>query len=299
MYNHQITGSGQKKIKEGFVGQRMITLTPNIKKAILKNELINSMFVTAIGFYPNAIYHDRERKSGSNEYILLYCIKGEGTIILRDKTTSLRPNTFFIIPKHVQHHYKSSIQDPWTILWVHFTGAHAEILYTRYLDSSGDHESFIPYAQNLNQLFNEILTIMERSFQMRDIEIANIKFFDFISSLIYNKDIHPHLREGDVVSHSIQFMKDHLDRSYSVEELAAQQHCSTSHYFRLFHNQTGTSPIQYFNQLKIHKSCQYLYFTDKSVKEICVQLGFSDPYYFSRTFRKYMGVSPTKYKARK
>jgi AraC family transcriptional regulator of arabinose operon len=299
MRGQQVAGSDQKKIREGFVGQRMITLTPDIKRAMLKNELINSMFVTAIGFYPNAIYHDRERKTGSNEYILLYCIKGEGTVTLNGKTVRLRPHTFFIIPKHVAHHYKSSVQDPWSILWVHFTGAHAEILYARYLESFGHNEHFIPYAESLNQLFNETLTIMERSFRMRDIEIANIKFFAFISSLIYHKDIHPHVQEDDVVSHSIQFMKANLDNLFSVEELAGQQHCSTSHYYRLFHQQTGTSPIQYFNQLKIHKSCQYLYFTDKSVKEICLELGFNDPYYFSRIFRKFMGISPMKYRSRK
>ena len=54
---------------------------------------------------------------------------------------------------------------------------------------------------------------------------------------------------------------------------------------------------KYFSNLKIQKSCQYLYFTDLSIKEICREVGFDDPYYFSRMFKKLMGMAPSKYKA--
>jgi AraC family transcriptional regulator of arabinose operon len=287
-----------KRIKEGFIGQKMITLTPNIKKSILGNNLINKLFITAIGFYPNAAHHDRERKEGSNEYILLYCLKWQGTISIENRSINLLPNTFFIILKNVAHHYKSALSDPWSIIWVHFTGESADLLYNRYLDSFGNKESFIAYSESRVYLFNEIQALMERSFQMREIEIANIKFFDFISSLIYSKDINPYISEDDAISISIEFMKNHLENIFSVEELARKHQVSTSHYSRLFHQKTGSSPIQYFNQLKIHKSCQYLYFTDKNIKEICTELGFNDQYYFSRLFKKLMGISPAKYRSK-
>lgn len=91
-------------------------------------------------------------------------------------------------------------------------------------------------------------------------------------------------------------MKQHIGAKFEIEELAAQQHISVSHYSRSFKLKTGSSPINYFNQLKIQKACQYLYFTDLNIKEICIELGMDDQYYFSRLFSKVMGISPSKYK---
>jgi AraC family transcriptional regulator of arabinose operon len=105
--------------------------------------------------------------------------------------------------------------------------------------------------------------------------------------------------EDDAITHSIRFMKENIRQLFTVENLARQQNLSVSHYTRLFKAKTGYTPIQYFNQLKIQLSCQYLYFSDRKIKEICNEIGFVDQYYYSRLFRKMMGISPAKYKSQK
>lgn len=284
-----------KKVKEGFVGQRMIVLPPNIKKIVTKNDLIRQFHLAAIGYYPQAIYHNRERKVGCSQYILLYCTKGTGEIKVQGKTIILKPNTFFILPKNVPHHYLSSQDDPWSIYWVHFMGDSADFLFKRYADTVND-ATLIPYDEQRIKSFDEIIQLLEDSFDERELEIINIKLLAFISSFIYQKEINPSIKENDVVSKSINFMKQNLKARLSVEDFADQQHLSLSHYSRLFRAKTGSSPNHYFNQLKIQKSCQYLYFSDLNIKEICSEVGFDDPYYFSRLFKKLMGMSPAKYK---
>jgi AraC-like DNA-binding protein len=286
-----------KKVKEGFIGQRMVVLPPNVKKTVINNELIKRFYLTAIGHYPHAIFHDRERNNGCNEYILLYCTEGKGNILIHGINIELKPNTFFIIPKNTEHHYKSSQKNPWSIYWVHFAGENADLLYNRYLEKKLDLLS-IPYDERRTTAFEEIFNLLENSFDIRDLEIINIKLQEYISSFIYFKEINPSYQDDDIVSNSIAFMKKHLNNFFSVEELASQQHLSVSHYSRLFRAKTGSSPNQYFNQLKIQKSCQYLYFSDRNIKEICVELGFEDPYYFSRLFKKLIGISPANYKTR-
>jgi AraC-like DNA-binding protein len=56
-------------------------------------------------------------------------------------------------------------------------------------------------------------------------------------------------------------------------------------------------PIDYFIHLKIQKACQLLYKDNIKVKEVAEAIGYEDPYYFSRLFKKYMNVSPEQYKA--
>lgn len=284
-----------KKIREGFIGQKMIVLPPDIKKAAVKNSLIKRFYLTNIGFYPHAAYHDRERKTGCAQYILLYCVEGTGKIFLHEQTFTLSPNTFYIIPKNVPHHYRSSIDDPWTIYWVHYIGEYADLLFERYREATQQPVP-VPYDKKRIAAFEEIFDILQSSFDERPMEILNVKLMEFISSLIYLKEIDPLLHDDDVVSHSITFMKANLRERFAAEDLAAQQRLSLSHYSRLFRSKTGSSPIQYFNQLKIQMSCQYLYFSDWNIKEICAELGFDDPYYFSRLFKKLMGMSPANYR---
>jgi AraC family transcriptional regulator of arabinose operon len=288
-----------KKVKEGFIGQRMIVVPPDVKRSVGKNELINDFSLTAIGYYPHASFHDRERKLGTNQYILLYCTEGKGLIELESQKISISPNTFFIIPKNVPHHYKSSVQDPWTIYWVHFKGKKADVIYTRYLNRTVTDGLTIPYTLNRVQSFNEIYQLLEHSYHPLVMEIVNVKLLEFIASFIYYEQINPAVLEDDAITHSIRFMKENIRQLFTVENLARQQNLSVSHYTRLFKAKTGYTPIQYFNQLKIQLSCQYLYFSDRKIKEICNEIGFVDQYYYSRLFRKMMGISPAKYKSQK
>ena len=67
----------------------------------------------------------------------------------------------------------------------------------------------------------------------------------------------------------------------------------------LFKQKTGYAPIDYFIQMKMQKASQQLDFTDHSVKDIAMSMGFDDPYYFSKRFRKIIGLSPKQYRSLK
>jgi AraC family transcriptional regulator of arabinose operon len=286
-----------KKVKEGFIGQRTIILPQHILKMAFKNELIGGFHLTVLGYYPLANLHDRERKFGSNQYILLYCTEGSGYIELDDHRHELTPNTFFIIPKNTPHHYGSSTNSPWSIYWAHFVGGHADTLYQRYADGAKPVIRSIPYDKKRIDQFDQIISILENKVEPREMEIANISLFHFMASLVYYKETNPSFHDMDAVSNSITFMKKNIQGFFSIEELARQQNLSVSHYSKRFKIKTGHSPVQYFNQLKVHKSCEYLYLSNRSIKEICAELGFDDPYYFSRLFKKCTGFSPSNYKA--
>ena len=288
----------KKRVKEGFVGQRMIVLPPNIKRKITGNLLIRNFYLTAIGHYPKAVHHDRERKSGSSQYILIYCIDGKGCIYVNGTQYELGPNTYFIIPKNTPHRYTSDEINPWSIYWVHFMGDNSDRIYERFLQNDKLQVQTIPYDENRIKSFELIYSIVEHSFSETEMEVMNINLLHFVSSFIYYKEANPTIYNTDSISNSILFMKQNINEKFGIEELASQQNISVSHYSRSFKQKTGSSPINYFNQLKIQKACQFLYFTDRSIKEICAELGFDDQYYFSRLFKNIIGSSPSQYKRR-
>lgn len=66
--------------KDGFDGQRAIVLPQTIKDLLKSNELTSLLYITDIGFYPNANGHYRIRKEGTEQHILIYCTNGKGWI---------------------------------------------------------------------------------------------------------------------------------------------------------------------------------------------------------------------------
>ncbi len=82
----------------------------------------------------------------------------------------------------------------------------------------------------------------------------------------------------------------------TLDNIARAAHLSTSFFSRKFRQDTGYAPIAYFNHLRIQKACQLLHFSDLRINEVASQLGMDDPFYFSRLFRKQMGVSPVEYR---
>ncbi|TKC57159.1 AraC family transcriptional regulator [Pedobacter hiemivivus] len=54
--------------------------------------------------------------------------------------------------------------------------------------------------------------------------------------------------------------------------------------------------MDYFIHLKMQRACQFLYANETKIKTIALDLGYEDPFYFSRVFKRYIGMSPKQYK---
>ncbi|HWS01200.1 MAG TPA: AraC family transcriptional regulator, partial [Prolixibacteraceae bacterium] len=102
----------------------------------------------------------------------------------------------------------------------------------------------------------------------------------------------------DIITLVISFLQKSIDKSLTLNEIAASVNLSASHFASIFKKSTGFSVIDYFNHMKTQKACQYLQFTDLRIAEIAGKLGVEDPYYFSRMFTKIIGMSPNQYRCR-
>lgn len=95
---------------------------------------------------------------------------------------------------------------------------------------------------------------------------------------------------------SISYIESHYTESLTVEHLATIAGFSTRHYSRRFFEIKETTPVQYLQSVRLEKACYYLSSTDLPIAWIANQCGFSDSNYFSRVFKKWYGVSPSKWR---
>jgi AraC-like DNA-binding protein len=273
------------KKKEGFQGQKAVIIPRKILSGInKKNKLNQPLFITDIGYYPKAKYHYRERLAGADEAIFIYCLEGKGTATIAQKKYAINAGNFIIIPAGIYHQYASDDTNPWTIYWVHFKGEMADAV--------------IKYNENCIAVFNEIYNQLERGFRKANLVYANMCFWYFLSTFIFNEKLEPPgtVTEKDPVDIAIELMTKNIAGSLKLQDLAQHVNVSPSHFSFLFKEKTGYSPIEYFNHLKIQKACQFLLFTNLRIKEIAIELGIADHYYFSRLFNKVMGTSPNSYR---
>lgn len=94
----------------------------------------------------------------------------------------------------------------------------------------------------------------------------------------------------------IEWVREHLGESVSVNDLADIAGLSPSYFRRWFHREVGSSPSDYVTQLRIECSKRLLADTDRSITDIAMELGYSTSAYFTATFHRETGTTPTDYR---
>ncbi len=94
------------------------------------------------------------------------------------------------------------------------------------------------------------------------------------------------------------YIAERYNKDISLDEVSKEVDISPYYFSKLFKEETGENFIEYLTGLRINKAKQLITGSDMSMKEICTEVGYSDPNYFSRIFKKNVGVTPTEYKDR-
>ena len=286
-------------MKDGFTGERSIVLPPMTLEAEREDPLVSSLYITDIGYYPHADGHYRQRPEGCKEYVLIYCMGGKGWYETGGCRYEVGGGQYFILPPHVPHAYGADRECPWTIYWLHFTGQHADIY------SEGQHllQDIRPTTNSRiserQHVFEEIFATLERSTDRESLRYASSLLHYYLASMRY---LHHYRQETpdhtNVIAAAQRYIQENLERRLTLNDLARYTGYSASRFSQLFRQQTGESPINYFNRKKMEHAAHLLLTTDMRINQICPKVGFEDSYYFSRLFTQLMGCSPKQYRSR-
>ncbi|WP_124727251.1 helix-turn-helix domain-containing protein [Staphylospora marina] len=110
---------------------------------------------------------------------------------------------------------------------------------------------------------------------------------------------HPPDDVSPVIRKAILYLKKHLREKISLEQLAQSCCLSAWHLSHRFKRETGIPPMEFLNRLRLEKAAHFLEHTDCTIREIAGLVGFEDPNYFSRTFKKMSGITPSEYRKTK
>ena len=107
-----------------------------------------------------------------------------------------------------------------------------------------------------------------------------------------------HQNEGHYkndVAKTIAYIEENYMHRLTLASISANVNLSSSYLCRVFKSEVGTSITSYLNNLRIRKAATLIKEQDLSLKEISAMVGIDDQLYFSRLFKKCMGISPSEY----
>ncbi len=236
------------------------------------------------------------RPEGRKDYMLLYVTEGSGFCLIDGAKHSLGAGDMVVLRPLQPLVFSFSGSN--SHYWLHFTGTDAEGILAS-VGISANSCFNVGQSEEITKLFFRIIFEMQMNRKTSGM-MCNGLFLELISA-VGNKIKHERIVENDITESkiypAIRSMMHEYTENRRLPYYAALCNLSLSHFKTRFTEEIGFSPTAYLNKLKLEHAKNFLFFTNLSVTEIACRVGFSDPLYFSRFFKKHVGVSPREFRA--
>lgn len=284
-------------LRDGFPGQRLVVLPRPVVTEWLENEPLLALLPSDVGFFPQAQWHYVERRQGIAQLVLIYCRHGEGWLEIGPSRWRVQGGQAIAILPGIAHAYGANVNAPWTIYWVHMAGEKVAQV-ARLLGVDRSKPLFDPgHDPSLPPLYEAIIAQLSRGYTPVMLLEASLLLARLVARLLPTQVKEDSSSASSRVERVLLSLEQNLSAHVCVADLAVQANMSPSHFSALFKRQTGFSVLDYFMRLKMQRAGYLLDSTTSPIKVIAAELGFDDPLYFSRSFRRIHNCSPSEYRA--
>lgn len=238
------------------------------------------------------------------EYEFLLVLSGHMQLFLDEKTLNLNPGDAVLISDGVVHGaipnnciYQCIVLD-----------------FSRFLEDStlsGEIQSILnhnvrlyDFHQNgsvLNGIIRDLFMTISKAYNGYEFVVKGI-LFQMVGQIIRHRlfeQVGPTAGSRRVKQFKkvLRKIRHDYSKSLTLNDLSEVLGVSPKYFCRFFKEMSGRTPIDYLNYYRIECAADQLLSTDQSVTEIALNCGFSDLSYFIKTFKKYKGCSPRKFKS--
>lgn len=238
------------------------------------------------------------RPRGRIDYQLLYVASGKTVFYFNGEPKEVAAGHMVLFQPKQEQHYEYFAVDRPEVYWVHFTGSdvrnilkHYDIPLDRHVIYSG---SSATYAYLFKEMIHELQTCRTGFEELLEMYLRQIFLLVQRSWEERKPTVSSYLQEE--IDYARKYFNEHYNEDISIEEYAQSRGMSVSWFLRNFKQMTMKSPMQYILTIRINNAVSPLETTDYNVTEISTIIGYDNPLYFSRIFKKQKGVSPSDYR---
>ena len=235
------------------------------------------------------------RENGRTDYQLLYVASGTATFVFDGEEHRCPAGSVVLYRPNETHFYSYNLKDKTEMYWIHFTGNKVEDILGKY--GPNKQISFARVSNKYVELCEKIIYELQLKRPMFG-EITAALFLELLGLISRGVQTRKDAYDASIEEALIYFHK-HYNENIELEQYAKSCNMSICWFARQFRNRTGMSPKQYITDIRIGNAKTLLHATNKSIGEIGYMCGYDNQLYFSRIFKKYVGISPRDYREQK
>lgn len=238
----------------------------------------------------------------THNYLFHYILSGRGSFLEneRHEAIQLGPGQGFLMPPNTVCSYTADQDDPWTYCWIEFNGLKAAN-FMRQAGLNANNLIFTPHKPMIISSIKDTLeTIIRNHSQHESFLIAQL--YLLVDHLIRFSKHSPQQRPNEIhsfyIREAIHYIQDHYMDNPSVDQLADICHLNRNYFTRLFKQELHMTPSQFILTYRINQSCELLASTNRSIRDIAEQIGYSNQFNFSSAFKRVKGMTPMEWRRR-
>ncbi|MFC4776269.1 helix-turn-helix domain-containing protein [Paenibacillus sp. GCM10023252] len=232
----------------------------------------------------------------TNVCLIHHVTSGSGTFHYGDRSFQIRTGeSFFIFPREL-YSYSPDANDPWSYQFLALSGTRIAQMLTSLGLSSMHPVLKPPRPRRVSLLFRQIYrTLSERKagYNHEAAGLVRLALAQYASGAeLTNPSALLASSQADRrIKSAIQWLNRHYTYDISLQDLADQQGCTLDHLTKKFKSLVGVTPKEYLTRLRLEAAKSMLY-SELPIKVIASKVGYLDPFYFSRLFKKEYNLSP-------
>ena len=238
------------------------------------------------------------RPRGRRDFQLLYISGGSAVFCKEGNSFTASAGTMIIYRPGEPQEYVYSAASQTEVCWLHFSGSEAEALT--------EHAGFGPSGSLDAGILPDYRVLFLR--MIEELQFARPGYEELLPLLMRQLfvTIRRHTLECESrraripqkIQEAVQYFNEHFSEPVSIRQYAENQHISVCWFIRSFRISMGISPMQYITSVRLNRARVLLESTDYSIQEIGSMVGYDNPLYFSRVFRRQVGEPPSHYRRR-
>ena len=241
-------------------------------------------------------------RKGLDSFLIKVTVSGGGVLEYNGRVEKVGVGKFFWIDcANWQHYYTDPDQGHWNVVWVHINGPTASAYYKVCRDMFGGcHVGTLPMDSPVLTLMDILLNRFplseNKSFFEADVANSGILTQLMIACISAAQSSGESVNIPTVVQEIRSYLTEHFDQRITLDGLAGTFNLDPHYLQKLFKRYMNQSPTQYVIHLRIAGAKSLLRATPKSVSEIAYAVGMDNVSHFTRTFKKYEGLTPVQYR---
>lgn len=217
---------------------------------------------------------------------ICYIISGAGTVSINNTIYKIKAGTCLFLEPTMLFQLKT-VKEPVQLFYLMYSKENMNDIY------NGNEVITVNSQVLITNLFIQLDQVTKKESFLHLLKRQSL-FYELLYSLgqeIKSKQA----KKQTTIDKMIKYMDDHFDSIEDIGQLPYMAGLTPSSFCRAFKNRTGQTPGSYITELRMKRAKELLTVSNESIKEVSYAIGYQDPLYFSRVFKKSIGVSPSLY----